>query len=90
MLPFFKIVGKLEGLSLLFLMFLAMPLKYFADSPLAVKIIGSLHGALFVFYLIFAAILFKRLKWSIDTLVICVIFASLPFGTFIFEKKYLP
>jgi len=89
MLHFFKVMGKLEGISLLLLLCVAMPLKYFVDFPLAVKIVGSLHGAFFVFYLTLGALLFKRMKWTVDTLVICVILASVPFGTFIFERKYL-
>ena len=38
----------IEGISTLVLFGIAMPLKYFAGMPLAVRIVGSLHGALFV------------------------------------------
>ena len=44
----FLFIGKLEGYSYLALLFIAMPLKYMADMPLAVRIAGSIHGALFV------------------------------------------
>ena len=37
-----------EGVSTLVLFFVAMPLKYFAGKPEAVKIVGWLHGILFV------------------------------------------
>lgn len=61
--------GFIEGMSLLTLLLIAMPLKYFADIPMAVTIVGSLHGALFVIYmLILAYVTFKvrwHLKWSI-------------------------
>ncbi len=37
-----------EGISFLLLLGIAMPLKYWAGLPLAVSIVGALHGALFV------------------------------------------
>jgi len=41
-------VAEVEGVSLLLLLFVAMPLKYAAGIPLAVRIAGSLHGILFL------------------------------------------
>ena len=43
-----RTMGLIEGISTLVLFFVAMPLKYFAGMPLAVTIVGSLHGLLFV------------------------------------------
>lgn len=37
-----------DGLALLFLVFIAVPLKYVLDVPLGVKILGPIHGALFL------------------------------------------
>ena len=51
-----RLVALLEGSSFLVLLFIAMPLKYLADQPLAVRIVGSIHGLLFV---IFMAALFR-------------------------------
>ena len=41
-------VAFLEGISYLLLLFVAMPLKYLADQPVAVSVVGSIHGGLFV------------------------------------------
>ena len=41
-------VSLAEGVSYLLLLGIAMPLKYWAGMALAVKIVGSAHGALFV------------------------------------------
>lgn len=46
-----RIIAFLEGLSFLVLLFIAMPLKYLADMPLAVRIAGSVHGGLFLVFL---------------------------------------
>ena len=40
------LVGYLEGLSFLVLMFYAMPLKYIAGEPEMVTLFGSLHGVI--------------------------------------------
>jgi integral membrane protein len=41
-------VAEIEGVSLLLLFCVAMPLKYAAGLPIAVRIAGSLHGLLFL------------------------------------------
>lgn len=38
-----RLVALLEGTSFLVLLFIAMPLKYLAGLPLAVRIVGSVH-----------------------------------------------
>jgi integral membrane protein len=37
-----------EGASLLGLLFIGMPLKYVFAAPMAVRVLGSLHGVLFL------------------------------------------
>jgi integral membrane protein len=48
-------IGLLEGASFLLLLAVAMPLKYLMGMPLAVRIVGSAHGGLFVAYVSLAA-----------------------------------
>ncbi len=43
----FRVIGHIEAVSFLVLLCIAMPLKYLADLPVAVLIVGSIHGALF-------------------------------------------
>lgn len=43
-----RAVAFLEGCSYVLLLGVAMPLKYLADVPVAVTIVGAVHGALFV------------------------------------------
>lgn len=80
-------VGFVEGISYLVLLGIAMPLKYFAGYPKAVRITGSIHGALFVLF--FAAVLEVAIKrsWWTGRFWGTAFFASLiPFGTFWFDK----
>lgn len=49
-----------DGLALLALVFIAVPAKYVLDIPLGVRVLGPLHGALFVsLSLTLAAALFR-------------------------------
>jgi integral membrane protein len=85
----FKKLGRAEGVSYLLLLFIAMPLKYLAGWPLAVKYVGWAHGVLFVAFC--AAILLAgiRYKWSIWKMALFFIASLLPFGPFVAEKRLL-
>lgn len=85
----FRIVAILEGISFLVLLGIAMPLKYFADMPLAVKYVGWAHGLLFISYIILAVPLFTRLKWPMERVYGVGVASLLPFGTFVLERRWL-
>lgn len=88
-LRWFRGVALAEGVSFLLLLGIAMPLKYMAGMPLAVQIAGSLHGALFLAYLVVGTLLFTHAKWPADRLSGVIFAAILPFGTFVLERKWL-
>lgn len=83
----FRIIAIAEGISFLVLLLIAMPLKYMFDFPLAVKIFGWAHGALFVAYIYFAFAIFTAFKKNIAWLAKAFLAAIIPFGTFIFDKE---
>ncbi|MBE0422416.1 MAG: DUF3817 domain-containing protein [Lutibacter sp.] len=89
MIKAFRIITLIEGFSLLVLLFLAMPLKYIWNLPQMVKVVGMVHGVLFLLFVVMVIMVFYELKWSIKTFGI-VMFASLiPFGYIYIDKKYL-
>ncbi|HWZ21151.1 MAG TPA: DUF3817 domain-containing protein [Cytophagaceae bacterium] len=85
----FRIIAFLEGVSFLILLFIAMPLKYFAGMPLAVRHVGMAHGVLFILYLFAVANVMYSLKWSIRKGLIAVFASVIPFGTFVLDAKML-
>jgi integral membrane protein len=89
MLEFFKKIALLEGISLLALLFFAMPMKYMFDQEIYVKTIGMAHGVLFILYIVVAIILKFTLNWSYKLLAIIGLASIIPFGTFYVERKYL-
>ena len=82
-----RLIGFAEGISLLVLMGIAMPLKYLAESPGMVTIVGWIHGVLFVVFMIAVLIVYKQRKWRFKKIIIAFIAALLPFGTFVFDRQ---
>ena len=89
LLPTFRIIALLEGVSYILLLFIATPIKYFGDDPQYVKMLGMPHGILFMAYVVVAVLISKDMKWSDRTLWIVLIASVIPFGTFYIDKKYL-
>ena len=79
--------GYAEGVSFLVLLGIAMPLKYLAGKPEAVRFVGSVHGALFIAYLLTVALAARRFRWKSTTVVLAVASAVIPLGPFWFDAK---
>jgi integral membrane protein len=85
----FRIIAFLEGISYLILLFIAMPLKYFAGMPMMVKQVGMAHGVLFIAYIVAVIHVMIDKKWSIWKGVIAMGASLVPFGTFVLDAKML-
>ncbi|MCF6243822.1 MAG: DUF3817 domain-containing protein [Sulfurovum sp.] len=83
----FKLINKIEGISFLILLFIAMPMKYMLDIPMATKIVGMLHGLLvFAFiYQIFEAKKEAGLTWK--EMGKYTLLSLIPFGSFYTDKE---
>jgi integral membrane protein len=84
----FRKIAFAEGVSFLVLLLVAMPLKYLAGYPLAVKITGSLHGILFIAFLVLLYLVRdafnKDWKWTGKAFLASI----LPFGTIIMDREW--
>ena len=83
----FRIISFLEGLSWIFLLVVAMPMKYMMDAPELVKLTGPIHGGLFTFYCILAIWVKSDLKWSNKTTAFTLALSLIPFGMVYAELK---
>jgi integral membrane protein len=82
-----RFIGIAEGLSYLVLLLVAMPLKYFAGWPLAVQVTGSVHGGLFVLFLLSVAeVTIRRPWWSPLFWGAALLAALVPFGPLVFDR----
>ncbi len=84
-----RIVGFLEAISFLLLVGVAMPLKYFAAQPLAVRYVGMAHGILFLLYLLALVPVALDYKWKAKTIAWAFLASLLPAGPFVFDGKVL-
>ena len=87
MIKYLRILGNIEGVSYLLLLGVAMPLKYFYDMPIAVKITGMTHGVLFIAYCILLALCMRRFQWTREFVFDLFVAALIPFGTFVTDRK---
>jgi integral membrane protein len=83
----FEVVATLEGLSLLVLLGVAMPLKYFGGLPIAVRVVGLLHGLAFLAYAVILVDALATRQWSARTAGLGLLAAFLPAGTFVFVSR---
>lgn len=86
----FHTLGHVESSSALILFFIAMPLKYLMDAPEAVTLVGTIHGALFLIYVIAAGLIGMKQQWGLKLILLSWILACFPLGPVIFEKKFSP
>jgi len=82
-----RLVGFLEGISFILLLFIAMPVKYMMGNPLLVKYIGMGHGLLFMLLLAILFVVCQKHKWPNKIFILGFVAAILPFGPFIFDQK---
>ena len=85
----FRIIALLEGVSFLLLLLVGVPLKYMMDMPLPNKIIGMIHGLLFIAYVVQAYQVKESEDWSMKQFLVILIASIVPGGTFYADKKYL-
>ena len=82
-----RLASILDGISYLVLLGIAMPLKYLAGMPLAVRIVGSIHGALFIALCFCLLIVLLDRKLSFKWCVIVFICAIIPFAPFFLDRR---
>ena len=75
-----------EGISTLVLFGIAMPLKYFAGMPMAVRVVGSLHGALFVALVLMLLVAIRKVPISFGLAAAGIVAAVIPGGPFLLDR----
>ena len=87
--PFLKNLrrlGTVEGISTLLLFGGAMPLKYLGGNEIGVKIIGPIHGFLFIALVVIAAIAIERVPIGKKLGFAVIVAAIVPFGPFVVDR----
>jgi len=77
-----RVLGFIEGTTLLCLIAIAVPLKHFAGRPEYVSLLGPIHGAVFTIYLLTLWGTVSDGGWRRDEVLRTALMSLLPFGTF--------
>lgn len=85
-----RLVALLEGISLLILVGVAVPMKYAAGDPSLVKSMGPVHGLLFLLFVVNTISVGIEYKWKFSETTWKVLLACIvPFGTFYIDYSIL-
>lgn len=85
-----RLIGLLEGVSLLLLIGVAVPMKHIYGNPVLVRTLGPIHGLLFLLFVIKTLSVGVEQRWKFSettwkVLLACVV----PFGTFYIDSRIL-
>ena len=81
----FRIIALAEATTFLALL-VATYVKYGHDQPVGVEILGPLHGALFIAYVLLALNLASSAGWGVRTTLLVLVAAVLPFGGYVVDR----
>lgn len=83
MLPFFRLIALIEGVTTIALFLVAMPLKYAFDYPALVPPVGMTHGVAWLAYIVAMAVCLPGAGFSAWEWLRTFVAALFPFGTFL-------
>lgn len=88
MIRYLRFTGIAEGISFLVLLLIAMPLKYYFGLPIAVKVVGWIHGVLFIAYIFIVMLSIKIMRWNWFSVGVALAASLVPIGTFVLDASW--
>jgi integral membrane protein len=83
----YRVMAFVVGTGLVLLVFVGMPLQFAAHRKVVVEVVGTLHGYLYLLYLVTAADLARRAHWRIGRILAVVAAGFVPFLAFVVEHR---
>jgi integral membrane protein len=83
----YRVMAFVVGIGLVLLVFVGMPLQFAAHQKIVVEVVGTLHGYLYLLYLLVAADLARRAHWRFGRIVAVVAAGFVPFLAFVVEHR---
>jgi integral membrane protein len=83
----YRVMAYVVGVMLLLLVLVAMPFKYIAENEGPISVIGPLHGFIYMVYLLVSLDLAVKARWSVWSTLGVLIAGTLPFVSFIVERR---
>ncbi len=82
----YRITAWVTGIGLIVLVFVAMPLKYFFDTPGPVAIVGVTHGFLYMLYIVATLLLAERVRAKPLEALVVLLAGTIPIASFLAER----
>lgn len=84
----YRIMAYVTGTVLIVLCFVGVPLQLFANSIFIVKYVGTIHGMLYIIYIISAFVMTRMVRMKLLSLstVIVLLAGTVPILTFVVER----
>jgi integral membrane protein len=90
----YRVMAYVVGVLLVVLICVGVPLKYLVDSGSAhdagewiTTYLGIAHGYLYMIFLVVAALLARKARWSIGFTITTLLLGTVPFASFYGERR---
>jgi integral membrane protein len=82
----YRVMAYITGVLIIVVCFAGIPLQVAANNTFIVNDIGTVHGFLYIVYVIFAYILARKLKMKMGPTVLLLLAGTVPIMTFFVER----
>ena len=82
----YRVMAYITGAVLLVLCFAGIPLQVAAHNDIIVNDVGTVHGILYMIYLVVAYLLARRLRLPIGPTLLVLLAGTIPVLTFVVER----
>jgi integral membrane protein len=83
----YRAMAYITGTGLIVLVCFAVPEKYIWDNDQPVAIVGTLHGFLYMIYVVCSLVLAERYRWRPLRALLVALAGTIPFVSFYAERK---
>jgi integral membrane protein len=82
----YRVMAYITGVLIIVVCFAGIPLQVVAHNTFVVNDIGTVHGVLYIIYVVFAYILAQKLKMKLGPTILLLLAGTVPIMTFFVER----
>ena len=82
----YRVMAYITGVLIIVVVFAGIPLQVVAHNTFIANDIGTVHGFLYILYIVFAYILAQKLKMKLGPTVVLLLAGTIPIMTFVVER----
>ena len=82
----YRVMAYITGVLIIVVCFVGIPMQVAGHNAFIVNDIGTIHGVLYIIYIIFAYILAQKLKMKMGPTILLLLAGTIPIMTFIVER----